>query len=143
MNLIFEDRTTYDPKTEPVCVVSLAVECHPKQAQSVMDFLDRVRTQAGVYAVSIDSLVSAPVIEQSRGADDGKQQIQQPDSNDYGAAIGRSRSAPKKGRAAEVKPSDGNGALPGAAGQGRSGSGSGDAGSKDLRKRTGNSRKSQ
>lgn len=60
MTRTFEDRATYDPATEAVSVVTFTVECHPKQAQAVIDFLVEVRDCAGVYAVDFDSGVRIP-----------------------------------------------------------------------------------
>ncbi len=55
------DAGHYDPAVDPVATVAvvLTVECHPKRADMILDFLRGVKDQPGVYA-AIVHVVNAP-----------------------------------------------------------------------------------
>ena len=60
MNLIFEDRTTYDPALDPVMRATVVVECNPGQADSLLQYARAVCVQAGVYSVYVETELVAP-----------------------------------------------------------------------------------
>lgn len=61
MEVLFEDRSTYDPRIEAIAIATLTVECHPGQVRSIKDYLANIGTQAGVYHAAFDSIeIPAP-----------------------------------------------------------------------------------
>lgn len=55
--IVFEDRATYAPGTDPVSTVTLTVECSPSHVASLTDFLVGVSAKAGVYSVAVDHIL--------------------------------------------------------------------------------------
>jgi len=69
VSVVFENRAIYDAARDPVAKVSVTVECHPKAAVELTNWLLGVSAKAGVYAVAIDAAKgdagAKPVLEQT------------------------------------------------------------------------------
>lgn len=86
-NVIFEDRSTYDPAKDAVAICSLTVECAPGQMESVKAFMAGVMTQAGVYHVSFDSSVVTPTVEEPAAAPVAEPESAQADAAEPSSSV--------------------------------------------------------
>lgn len=150
-NVLFEDRTSYDPEKDAVAHVTLSLQCAPGQVESVMSFLDGVHKQAGVYygawsyevvtpEPAVEEPVAAPVAEpelvradaaessssvvaaaDEQGDTHGEQLLQHAGGHDKAADLGQGSDA-EAGAAATVGPADADSGVSGLAGESGTGS---------------------
>lgn len=87
--IIFEERHSYDAKSDAVDTLIIKIEHAPKQVDALKAYLQGITTQAGVYSVDIESV-------KVKGKEDVKQPIQQPNTNSAGVNVwGQGQATPK------------------------------------------------
>jgi hypothetical protein len=112
VTVLFEDRSRYDAAKDSFGVTTLQVEHHPKQADSIKEFLAEVSRKAGVYFAEIRNETFTPAAPEpavESGEAHGEQPVrteQQPEAAEVGA-----RSEPEEGGTEAGVHSDGDSEL--------------------------------
>lgn len=121
MATVFEDRSSYVERLDPVATLTLTVECNPGEVANLSNFLVGVSAKGGVYSVAIDHVVAEPA-KVNEGEAHGEQPIQQADPDHPGEDDGRAGHEASSAGADDARDAGAHGELAEPAGESGSGS---------------------